>query len=304
LGHEFSARVEALGSGVDDWRVGDLVSVDPRLRCGECLPCRAGLETLCTSAGFMGVDRGDGGLAEFACVPAYSLYRLPEHVSPLKAACIEAACCATRATRSGAVVAGDNVVLLGLEDYNLYMAQWLKGQGAVVIGVDPLAIRRRAALDFGAHHSFDTAEGKVSARIRALMPFGADVVVVALEDYIAEANEYIALAHRITRIQGKVIMMRSYGSAPFLKVQPNHAWLKELTIHHFGKFFGNEPARGGRARGDWQVTLEAMARGTLAAPPPGALVKPFSSLAGKTDIDALFAAMPGQASKIIINMSV
>lgn len=304
LGHEFSGRVEALGSGVSEWNVGDLVSVDPRLRCGECLPCRAGLETLCTSAGFMGVDGGDGGLAEFAVVPSYSLYRLPEKCSPLEAACVEAACCATRATRSGNVVVGDNVVLLGLEDYNLYMVQWLKSQGALVIGIDPLELRRRAALDFGAHHAFDPAEGKVSARIRSLMPFGADVVVVALEDYIPQADEYVALAHRIARIQGKVIMMRSYGSAPFLKVQPNHAWLKELTIHHFGNFFGNEPARGGRARGDWQVTLDAMARGTLSAPPPGALVKPFSSLADKADIDALFRAMPGQASKIIIDMSV
>jgi (R,R)-butanediol dehydrogenase/meso-butanediol dehydrogenase/diacetyl reductase len=127
--------------------------------------------------------------------------------------------------------------------------------------------------------------------------------VVALEDYLPAAEQYVGLAHQIARIQGRVIMLRAYGSTPFAKVQRSHAWLKELTIHHFGNFFGNEPARGGRARGDWQVTLEAIARGTLAAPPPGTVVKPFASLRADTDINALFGALPGQASKLIIDMT-
>jgi len=303
LGHEFSARVEASGPGVTGWQTGDLICVDPRRRCGHCLACRAGLETLCSEGGFIGVDAADGGLAEFVTVPAYTLYRLPAGCSPLQASCVEAACCATRAVRSGQVSFGDNVVLLGLEDYNLYMAQWLRGAGATVVAIDALEHRRRAALDFGAHHALDPGQGRVAAAVRKIMPFGADVVVVALEDYLPAAGEYVGLAHRIARMQGRIIMLRSYGSAPFAKVQTSNAWLKELTIHHFGNFFGNEPARGGRERGDWQVTLDAMARGTLAAPPAGALVRPFASLKDKADVDALFDSIPGHASKLIIDMT-
>ena len=303
LGHELSAEVVACGAGVEGWAAGARVSVDPRLRCGECLPCRAGLEMLCREGRFLGVHGADGGLADYLVAPAYCLYPLPAGCSPLQAACVEAACCATRAMRSGSVVVGDNVVLLGLEDYNLYMAQWLKGHGATIVAVDPQATRRDAALRFGADHTLDPLGEPLARRIRALMPFGADVVSVAMEDYVPEAADYLALAHDIARIQGTVIMMRAYGAQGHARVRPGTPWLKELTIRHFGNFFGNEPARGGRARGDWQVTLDGLARGAIAAPPPGHLVVPFSRLGGEGDVARLFAAMPGGASKIIVDMA-
>jgi len=34
--------------------------------------------------------------------------------------------------------------------------------------------------------------------------------------------------------------------------------LKEVTVRHFGAFFGIEPIRGGRARGDWQLAVDGM----------------------------------------------
>jgi L-iditol 2-dehydrogenase len=42
-GHEFCGRVEALADGVNAVAVGDVVSIDPRIACGTCLRCRAGL---------------------------------------------------------------------------------------------------------------------------------------------------------------------------------------------------------------------------------------------------------------------
>lgn len=303
IGHEFSAEIVAIGEAVTGWNKGDRVSVDPRTRCGACLACRAGLETLCADGGFLGVRGADGGLADLCIAPAYSLYRLPDGVSPLQAACVEAACCATRAVRSGAIVPGDNVVLLGLDDYNLFVAQWLKDRGGVVLGIDPAPMRRDTARRFGAAACLDPARDDLVRAVRATMPFGADVVVVALEDYVPAALDYLALAHRLARIQGTVILIRAYGSAPFARVEPATAWLKELTIRHFGNFFGNEPARGGRDRGDWQVTLDAMARGVLAAPPPQTEVIPFSALKTAKDIGPLFDRLPASAAKIVIDMT-
>lgn len=303
IGHEFSAEIVALGDGVDVWRPGDRVSVDPRIRCGTCLACRAGLETLCPDGGFLGVRGADGGLADLCVAPAYGLYRLPEAVSPLQAACVEAACCATRALRSGAIVPGDNVVLLGLDDYNLFVAQWLKAQGGLVIGVDGAAVRREAARGFGAVTCLDPSGDNIVRAVRAAMPFGADVVVVALEDFAPAATDYLALAHRLARVQGTVILIRAYGAEPFARIQPSAAWLKELTIRHFGNFFGNEPARGGRDRGDWQVTLDAIGRGILAAPPPQTELVPFSALKTAGDIGALFDGLPGSAAKIVVDMA-
>lgn len=303
IGHEFSAEIVGLGSGVEPWRVGDLVSVDPRIRCGQCLACRAGLETLCTTGGFLGVRGADGGLAELCVAPAYGLYRLPDTVSPLQAACVEAACCATRAVRSGAIAPGDNLVLLGLDDYNLYVAQWLKDRGGTLIGIDPAPVRREAALAFGATASLDPASDDLVGAVRAAMPHGADVVVIALEDYVSASLDYLALGHRLARLQGTVILIRAYGSAPFARIQPSSAWMKELTIRHFGNFFGNEPARGGRDRGDWQVTLDTIASGVLVAPPPSTQVVGFSSLKHASDVAGIFDGMPGGAAKVVVDMS-
>lgn len=303
IGHEFSAEVAGLGAGVEGWALGDLVSIDPRTRCDECLPCRAGLETLCAKGGFLGVRDADGGLADLCVAPSYALYRLPRGVSPLQAACVEAACCATRTVRSGAINPGDNVVLLGLDDYNLYVAQWLSRRGGTVIGIDPVPVRRQAAVEFGATTCLNPLNEDPVRAVRSAMPHGADVVVIALEDYVPSSLDYLALGHRLARIQGTIVLIRAYGSAPFARIQPSSAWLKELTVRHFGNFFGNEPARGGRDRGDWQVTLDAISRGVLAAPPPYSEVVGFSDMRTTGDIADLFNGLPGSASKIVIDMN-
>lgn len=303
LGHEFSAEVLQVAAGVAEVAVGDIVSIEPRLRCGDCLACRAGLEMLCSSGRFLGVYGAHGGLAERCVVPSYCVYQLPQLCSPLQAACAEAACCATRVVRSGAVVPGDNIVLLGLEDYNLYLAQWLKGQGAVVIGVDPLAVRRETAVRFGASAVLDPSIDGWMDDIRKRMPFGADMISVAMEDYVEEASDYLRQAHRLARPQGQIVVMRSYGSDAYARIDPKVPWLKELTVRYFGNFFGNEPARGGRSRGDWQVTLDAIASGTLAAPPPLAEIVPFSALEDSSAVAAMMQSIPAGASKVIVDMS-
>ncbi|KAB2960959.1 MAG: alcohol dehydrogenase catalytic domain-containing protein, partial [Thermoanaerobaculia bacterium] len=62
-GHQIVGVVEAVGTGVDPARLGERVGV-PWLgwACGECGPCRAGRENLCTRARFTGYH-ADGGYA-------------------------------------------------------------------------------------------------------------------------------------------------------------------------------------------------------------------------------------------------
>jgi threonine dehydrogenase-like Zn-dependent dehydrogenase len=76
LGHEFLARVEAVGEEVVSFAPGDLVTSDLNYRCGKCDQCEAGRSHLCRS--------GQSGLfsnrafAEFGDLHADYLVRIPD----------------------------------------------------------------------------------------------------------------------------------------------------------------------------------------------------------------------------------
>jgi propanol-preferring alcohol dehydrogenase len=85
-GHEIVGRVVAVGSDVTSLEVGQRVGV-PWLAytCGECEPCRRGLENLCERARFTGYT-APGGYAEFVTADARYCLRIPERYSDAAAA--------------------------------------------------------------------------------------------------------------------------------------------------------------------------------------------------------------------------
>ncbi|MFO0689616.1 MAG: zinc-dependent alcohol dehydrogenase family protein [Myxococcota bacterium] len=85
-GHEIVGRVEALGAGVTGFSPGDRVGV-PWLgyTCGECGPCRRGLENLCDHARMTGYQI-DGGYAEFTVADARYCFPLPDAYDDVEAA--------------------------------------------------------------------------------------------------------------------------------------------------------------------------------------------------------------------------
>ena len=85
-GHEIVGRVVARGSAVKSIAVGQRVGV-PWLAytCGECEPCRHGLENLCERAELTGYTV-PGGYAEYAVADARYCLELPERYSHAAAA--------------------------------------------------------------------------------------------------------------------------------------------------------------------------------------------------------------------------
>jgi hypothetical protein len=87
FGHEYAGDVAAVGSTVDEFRVGDRVVVEAHMGCRRCENCIRGLYTACLNFGNM--KRGhrangfttNGGLAEYALNHVNTLHRIPEGVS-------------------------------------------------------------------------------------------------------------------------------------------------------------------------------------------------------------------------------
>lgn len=85
-GHQAVGTVEALGEGVEGWRVGDRAGVAWLAGvCGACPRCEGGRENLCELAQFTGWDR-DGGYADRIAVRAAFAIPLPPDLDPVEAA--------------------------------------------------------------------------------------------------------------------------------------------------------------------------------------------------------------------------
>jgi (R,R)-butanediol dehydrogenase/meso-butanediol dehydrogenase/diacetyl reductase len=312
LGHEASGRVVEAGEGVEGWSPGDRVALSPQVYCGQCEMCRSGWYIHCQQlrawVGCYGRRPGGepyhGMAAEYCAVPAYTCFPVPDTVSDIASTNVEATACGTRAVRLSGMTAGDNVVILGAEDYNLSVLQWARNSGArQTLVVDPIELRRELAAKLGADAVLDPRAATTPDEIREQMPFGADCVFVAMEDYVAPSLRYLSLAFDIARVQGTVGILRAYGEQAFHGLDPVVPWTKEITIRHFGVCFGEEPWRGGRQRGDFELSIEAIAAGRIDAESHVTRIVPFDEVNTRDDVDDLYRSLPEREAKILLRIS-
>src|SRR5450830_1103982 len=119
-GHEYMGTVAALGPGVDEYTIGERVSVEIHAGCGQCKRCRQGMYTSCLNYGKP--DKGhrangfttDGGFAEYAVNHINTLAQVPDTMSDAEATLVVTAGTSMYGlTELGGLVAGESVVVIG-----------------------------------------------------------------------------------------------------------------------------------------------------------------------------------------------
>jgi len=152
LGHEFSATVVEIGSGVLDVSVGDRVAIMPAIICGRCYYCRRGMGHLCVTFACTGLSAETGGLAQFAVVKENQLATLPDEVSDLEGALIEPASVAAYGVERAGVNGGDIVLVTGAGPIGILSAMYAAAVGAstvVIAEPNPNRAALARALDIG-----------------------------------------------------------------------------------------------------------------------------------------------------------
>ena len=129
LGHEFSGTVVEVGDGVDAFAEGDRIVVDPNIPCRVCRYCHDSRQHLCENPQAIGVTR-NGGLSEFALLPASQAYRVPENLSPEAAALTEPLACALHAADLGGLRPGERALVLGAGPIGILCSMLLVATGA------------------------------------------------------------------------------------------------------------------------------------------------------------------------------
>jgi threonine 3-dehydrogenase len=74
IGHEFVGEVVQVGSNVNDFFPGDIVSGEGHVTCGRCRNCMAGRRHLCANTQGVGVNR-PGAFAEYISLPMTNIWR-------------------------------------------------------------------------------------------------------------------------------------------------------------------------------------------------------------------------------------
>src|SRR6201987_4190268 len=223
-GHEAVGRIDAVGSEVKGWAVGQRVGVGflggP---CGYCDFCRDGDLVNCKNQEWTGIH-SDGGYAEVMLAKASGLVSIPDDLTSVAAAPLLCAGLTTfSALRNAPAKVGDLVAVLGIGGLGHLAVQYARHLGFQVAAIARGADKAELAKKLGAHHYIDSAATDPVTALQALG--GAQVILV-------------------TASSGKVVSqtfkgLRPNGTAVVVGIGP-----EAIEVSSMDLIFGNRKLEG------------------------------------------------------------
>jgi threonine dehydrogenase-like Zn-dependent dehydrogenase len=233
-GHEYMGTVAALGPDVDEFKIGERISVEIHAGCGQCKRCRQGMYTSCLNYGKP--EKGhrangfttDGGFAEYAVNHINTLARVPDTMSDAEATLVVTAGTSMYGlTELGGLVAGESVVVIGPGPIGLLAVAVAKALGAspvILTGTrnGRLSIGRQLGADRVININDEDAVGVVKQLTGGI---GADYVVEC-----AGTEATINQAIHMTNRGGKICL----AAFPHDPVTMDLAHLVKNNIYAYG----------------------------------------------------------------------
>src|SRR5258706_1281078 len=168
-GHEVVGRIEALGSGVCRWKIGQRVGVG--LIAGEdgvCESCRRGDTVNCQNPVASGVT-ADGGYAEVMIAEARALSSVPDELTSAEAAPLLCAGVTTyNALRNAGLRGGDLVAVQGIGGLGHLGVQFARQMGFHTVAIGRGREKEKLAKDLGAQVYIDTAVDDAAAVLQRM----------------------------------------------------------------------------------------------------------------------------------------
>lgn len=201
LGHEIAGEVVEIGKKVKNVKVGDRVTVEPQVGCGECEFCRQQLVNLCTGKTVPGTAKWNGVFVEYFNAPEKTVYKLNKDVSYEMGTMVEPLAVAVHTLSRVTVRAKDCLVILGAGTIGLLTLVVAKKMGyKTVVCTDTAAWNREAALKHGATAAVDPLTTDVVEVVKNLTGGrGADLAIVA-----AGARNILDQAAACVRKRGEI----------------------------------------------------------------------------------------------------
>jgi threonine dehydrogenase-like Zn-dependent dehydrogenase len=233
-GHEYMGTVAALGPDVDEFQIGERISVEIHAGCGQCKRCRQGMYTSCLNYGKP--EKGhrangfttDGGFAEYAVNHLNTLARVPDSMSDAEATLVVTAGTSMYGlTELGGLVAGESVVVIGPGPIGLLAVAVAKALGASPVILTGTRTKRLAiGQQLGADRVVNINDEDAVEVVRQLTGgIGADYVVEC-----AGTEATINQAIHMTNRGGKICL----AAFPHDPVTLDLAHLVKNNIYAYG----------------------------------------------------------------------
>ena len=248
LGHEPGGVVTAIGEGVTGFEIGDKVSIEPAVPCGDGEECRKGLYNLCTNIKMLAIPHErDGVNAEYCVHDASMCYKLPENVSTLEGAMIEPLAVGMHGTELSDARVGETAIVLGSGCIGLCTLISLKARGVSEVYVaDVMDKRLEKAMELGATRVFNSKRESIEEFAKTLPGGGVDQV------YECAGNRVTTLqAGRLIKRGGKVTLT-GVSPEPILELDIATLNAMEGTIYNVYRY-----------RNLWPKAIAAVASGML-----------------------------------------
>ena len=233
-GHEYMGTIAALGPDVDEFRIGERVSVEIHAGCGQCKRCRQGMYTSCLNYGRP--EKGhrangfttDGGFAEYAVNHINTLARVPDTMSDAEATLVVTAGTSMYGlTELGGLVAGESVVVIGPGPIGLLAVAVAKALGASPVILTGTRSKRLAiGKQLGADRVVNITEENAVDVVKELTGgIGADYVIEC-----AGTEETVDQAIHMVNRGGKLCL----AAFPHERVTTDLAHLVRNNIYVYG----------------------------------------------------------------------
>ena len=238
-GHEYMGTVVALGPSVDEFQIGDRVTVEIHAGCGQCKRCRMGMYTSCHNYGlnYGNVNKGhrangfttDGGFKQYAVNNINTLIKVPDSMTDEEATLVVTAGTTMYGlTELGGLIAGESMVVIGPGPIGLLGVAVAKALGAgPVILIGTRDSRLEIGKKLGADYTLNVKNEKdiVQSVKNIVGEKGADYVIEC-----AGTKEALNDAIMMTNRGGKICL----AAFPHKPVEINIPHMVINNIYMFG----------------------------------------------------------------------
>ena len=225
-GADGAGEVLGFGENATGFKVGDRVAINANLGCGKCESCLSGQDNLCSHWHLLG-ETIHGTYAEYICLPARQLYKLPDDFSfhaSAAAALVYQTAWHSMVTR-GKVKAGETVAIVGagggVNSASIQVAKYL-GARVAVIGSSPQKLTKAESLGADILIDRTNKEDWAKALFIATEKRGVDVVV-------DNVGTTFPLSLRALCKGGRLLTVGNSGG-PRFEIDNRYIFAKHLSI--------------------------------------------------------------------------